>query len=170
MLVSIRVSLLRILRDISLVLFALDLPVDSSPVRSTEELAYVDTTAIIWYMYVNPVRALPGPATVLAGWYDVRNTPAPESGTLVHTRSADGQTHGCSAIVNAPFGTKWIALVKRGECLFQQKIVNAIMANASAVIVYNNVYGTDAIRMHHIGNSFQIYIIYRPKQISRHCD
>jgi hypothetical protein len=37
-----------------------------------------------------------------------------------------------------PVSEPWIALVKRGQCEFAAKIINAIRSNASAVLVYND--------------------------------
>jgi hypothetical protein len=46
-----------------------------------------------------------------------------------------------------PVSEPWIALIKRGECEFGDKMKNAIHNNASAVIVYNDREATDLDRM-----------------------
>ena len=62
-----------------------------------------------------------------------------EWGWVVHVRTADNRTHGCSPPVNF-LRERWIALVQRGHCKFQEKIHNAaILKNASAVVIYNNL-------------------------------
>jgi len=75
-----------------------------------------------------------------------------EWGIVVHIRTIDNRTDGCtSPPVNAP-SERWIALIERGSCNFQQKIHNAaIVSNASAVVIYNHQDDTDLLRMKHTG-------------------
>lgn len=70
----------------------------------------------------------------------------PASGVLVHVRSLNtGDPSGCSLPLTT-LGTSdgklpsepWIALIKRGQCDFAVKVLNAIRSNASAVLVYND--------------------------------
>jgi hypothetical protein len=77
-----------------------------------------------------------------------------EYGWLVHVRTVDNESHGCSPPVNVPLdGRRWIALVERGSCKFHTKISNAaISRNATAVVVYNNV-DTDLLTMEHNGKN-----------------
>ena len=42
---------------------------------------------------------------------------------------------------NYPNNESWIAIVKRGNCTFNDKIRNALDLNASGVLVYDNEYG-----------------------------
>jgi hypothetical protein len=37
-----------------------------------------------------------------------------------------------------PVSEPWIALIKRGQCEFAVKVLNAILSNASAVLIYND--------------------------------
>jgi len=68
-------------------------------------------------------------------------------GVLIHVRSekSDNPTACTLPLVTnstpdrkLPVSEPWIALIKRGECEFGVKIMNAIHSNASAVIVYND--------------------------------
>lgn len=62
-----------------------------------------------------------------------------EWGWVVHVRTATGTNDACTPPINVPAGERWIALIERGSCRFHQKIINvAVVANASAVVVYNN--------------------------------
>ena len=70
--------------------------------------------------------------------------------TFVHNYFSSGSNHGCSIPVNVPPQTKWIALIQRGKCKFNDKVYNtAIRHNASAVIIYNNVEEDVLITMQH---------------------
>lgn len=74
-----------------------------------------------------------------------------EWGWVVHVRTADNHTHGCSPPVNVP-KERWIALVERGGCKFTNKIINAaIIKNASAVVIYNHVSDDTLLTMDHKG-------------------
>ncbi len=75
-----------------------------------------------------------------------------ESGMVVHVRTKDNKTHGCSPPENVPAKEKWIALISRGECKFTKKILNAaVIRNASAVIIYNNMEDETLLTMDHKG-------------------
>ena len=80
-----------------------------------------------------------------------------EWGWVVHVRTADGSNHGCNVFQNSlSTGERWIALIKRGECKFHDKISNAVFkSNASAVVVYNHEVD-DLLTMDHRGE--QIYV------------
>lgn len=73
-------------------------------------------------------------------------------GRLVHiTDPEDVNDHsGCNETLNDSFhqpisslATPWIALIKRGGCDFERKIMNVFRARASGVIIYNNVSGNE---------------------------
>lgn len=53
---------------------------------------------------------------------------------------------GCSAFTEDAF-KDLIALISRGECTFADKVANATSAGATAVVIYNNRDGDDAISM-----------------------
>lgn len=85
------------------------------------------------------------------GLYGSESRTDPEWGSVVHIRTADNKTHGCSRPVNVP-AERWIALVERGTCKFQDKIHNAaILLNASAVVIYNHEYHDNLLTMKHTG-------------------
>lgn len=74
-------------------------------------------------------------------------------GLLIHVADADNsEDHfGCSQNLKDSFGhplhnitTPWIALVMRGVCDFDTKIMNVFRAKAVGVIVYNNVSGSES--------------------------
>ena len=73
-------------------------------------------------------------------------------GRLVHvTDSYNKHDHsGCNESLSDSFGipledivTPWIALIKRGGCDFEKKIMNVYKRKASGVIIYNNVSGIE---------------------------
>ena len=75
------------------------------------------------------------------------NSVGPAYGVLIHVRSElnDDPTACTLPLIThstpdrkLPVSEAWIALVKRGECEFGEKMMNAIHSNASAVIVYND--------------------------------
>ncbi|XP_074651941.1 RING finger protein 150-like [Tubulanus polymorphus] len=64
---------------------------------------------------------------------------ADDYGMLVHVRNGN-KSDGCTPPSNIPSSGRWIALIERGDCRFHVKINNAAkIANASAVIIYDNV-------------------------------
>lgn len=81
------------------------------------------------------------------GHYGQKSRIAGESGVLVHVHSVCNQTEGCGpgwagcAAIDPKIvpQKKWIALISRGNCSFNQKIHFATkVSNASAVVLYNN--------------------------------
>lgn len=71
----------------------------------------------------------------------------PASGVLIHVRSKrTGDPTACTWPLitystpdhRLPVSEPWIALVKRGECEFAVKVLNALLSNASAVLIYND--------------------------------
>ena len=55
---------------------------------------------------------------------------------------------GCSGpfVKNWPKEGPWIALIKRGDCTFSQKIKNAESLNASGVLVYDQDSGSGSLQ------------------------
>ena len=96
--------------------------------------------------------------------YGINSPNNPVSGQLVSILSSsslegDGdkpsQNHmGCSAYLNQNLPAKYVALVQRGECSFEQKVKVAIENNASAIIIYNvdqnilNIYSNSDISIY----------------------
>lgn len=71
-------------------------------------------------------------------------------GNLVHiTDELDLTDHSaCNVTIRGTHGRAlptqpWIALIKRGGCDFEQKILNVYRAHAIGVIIYNNMSGND---------------------------
>jgi PA domain len=73
-------------------------------------------------------------------------------GRLIHITSAhnSGDHTGCNGSLQDSFGnaldtieTPWIALIKRGNCDFERKILNVYKQKASGVIIYNNMSGVE---------------------------
>ncbi|XP_043203769.1 protein goliath-like [Amphibalanus amphitrite] len=63
------------------------------------------------------------------------------AGRLVHVRAANGSSHdGCDWPWEpvAPADEPWVALVTYGRCTPDVKLENALRANASALVVYDN--------------------------------
>ena len=87
------------------------------------------------------------------GRYGVGSRLSAAQGWVVHVRDSADRTDGCHPAVNAPTG-QWIALVARGACKFNMKIYNAaILRNASAVVIYNDISDDELITMDHDGES-----------------
>lgn len=72
-------------------------------------------------------------------------------GLLVHVTDAhnDKDHSGCNESLRDGFGqalpldVPWIALIKRGGCDFEKKIMNVYKEKAVGVIIYNNVTGSE---------------------------
>lgn len=73
-------------------------------------------------------------------------------GRLIHiTDATDEKDHlGCNDTLRDSYGHAlntitgpWIALIKRGGCDFERKIMNVYKEKASGVIIYNNVTGSE---------------------------
>lgn len=87
-----------------------------------------------------------------------------ESGVLVHVRSIYNLSEGCGPIAPTIVPQKkWIALIKRGNCSFNQKIYFATKkSNASAVVLYNNQSkispngGKDSVHIPETGGSYNV--------------
>jgi hypothetical protein len=71
----------------------------------------------------------------------------PAYGVLIHVRSmSTGEPTACTFPLmtystqdhRLPVTEPWIALIKRGQCEFAVKVINAMLSNASAVLVYND--------------------------------
>lgn len=72
----------------------------------------------------------------------------PAYGVLIHVRSgSNNDPTACTLPLitsstqdgTLPVSEPWIALIKRGECDFGVKVKNAVLSNASAVLVYNDL-------------------------------
>ena len=74
------------------------------------------------------------------GHYAQDSRIAGEEGVLVHVRSIHNRSEGCDLIDPSIVPHKrWIALIKRGNCSFNDKVYFATKkSNASAVVLYNH--------------------------------
>lgn len=110
-------------------------------------------SALIRYSYFDPDTGEHLHEQGEYGRYASSSPVNPVSGLVVHVRSKDGANHGCDAAPphNQPSTPEdWVALVQRGTCSFSTKIENsAVVGNASAVIIYNNVEVDYLITMDH---------------------
>ena len=68
------------------------------------------------------------------GNYGTKSSHDAVEGYLIHSSSL----YGCKMFNFKVYRQPWIAFISRGECMFSEKINNAINHNASAVIIYNN--------------------------------
>ncbi|MBM3788989.1 MAG: hypothetical protein FJW35_01410, partial [Acidobacteria bacterium] len=66
--------------------------------------------------------------------------------TVVDVATLDGNGLACSPLPIGSLEGK-IAFVARGDCFFRDKVSNAEVGRAAAVVVYNNVAGADPIAM-----------------------
>ena len=94
------------------------------------------------------------------GRYGYRSAMHTKYGDLIHVRTSDNMTQGCSSFVNAPLSLDepWIALIQRGLCSFDEKITNAVHEHhASAVVVYDHEPTEDILIMNHKGRNYPIH-------------
>ena len=95
-------------------------------------------TAVVNITYKDPVSGSIKMEKRDIGRYGQNGRIEKEWGWVVHVRTADNRTHGCTPPINVP-KERWIALVSRGKCKFTKKILNAaVIKNASAVVIYNH--------------------------------
>ena len=113
-----------------------------SPASSITDFGFShDILANLNVTYVHPVSGEWVQEPPRRGKYTRGKITSTISGVLVHVVNQNGTGHtGCSPL---PYGNvipsePWIALIKRGECYFDEKVENAFNMNASAAIVYNN--------------------------------
>lgn len=82
------------------------------------------------------------------GIYGIHSPMNTASGWIYKLSSSN--LHGCK-MFNIKVDKPWIALVKRGSCRFDEKITNAYIHNASAIIIYNNE-DSEAPQMNNYGS------------------
>jgi len=82
------------------------------------------------------------------------------SGIVVHVRTRNGTSNfGCDFPFENPLPKDpWIALLKRGQCTFNKKIINAAQSNASAVVVYDNKDGTLQKMHYRVPNMVGVFV------------
>jgi hypothetical protein len=117
----------------------------------TRHYQQVHITAIVNITYKDPISGEMTSEKKELGRYGVKSRQDTEWGMVVHVRTTENQTHGCSPPVNVP-KERWIALVERGSCKFTDKIYNsAVVKNASAVVIYNHKDEDELLTMNHNG-------------------
>lgn len=110
--------------------------------------AYNVYTAVVNITYRDPATGQMKSEKEEMGHFGSHSLVDLEWGWVVHVRTSENHTHGCDVPHNVPRGNRWIALIQRGTCTFQEKIVNAaIRSNASAVVIYNNLEKEDPLLM-----------------------
>ena len=123
--------------------------------RAEDSRATHDTyTAIVNITYKDPVSKHVKTEKDDIGLYGQNSRIEKEWGWVVHVRTSDNHTHGCSPPVNVPPKERWIALISRGSCKFTKKILNAaVLRNASAVVIYNHEEDEKLLTMDHKGEN-----------------
>lgn len=103
------------------------------------------TLAFLNYTYTNSVGNLVSKGELIGKYGEGRILNC--TGLLVHVTKSDreddhtGCTNDWSGTKGAPLppnGTSWIALVKRGNCNFEEKVKHASNNGAAGVIIYND--------------------------------
>ena len=118
--------------------------------------------AVVNITYKDPITGEQRTEKREIGRYGTTSRMDSEYGWVVHVRTEDNKTHGCTPPINVPKSKyKWVALVERGSCKFHKKIQNAAMVrNASAVVIYNHKETDDLLTMDHNGEqSFLTHLI-----------
>lgn len=76
------------------------------------------------------------------------------AGYLVHVRSEDNDTHGCTWPMYKSTPLKpWIGLLRRGNCSYQQKVDQFQSTDATAIIIYDTASDnlmTIELHAHHV--------------------
>lgn len=87
--------------------------------------------------------------TFYNGAYGYNSLTKTVSGHLVHVRSRGNVNYGCTDYDHDLPTHDWVALIERGQCYFGDKLrVATTQYNASGVIVYNNLPGSNCLIMH----------------------
>jgi len=127
---------------------------DDQVVRYTDRIrAYVNIT------FTDPVTGLRRSEKSLKGKWGT-NGRMEQVIAPAHVAIYGGnKTDGCKKL-DQPLPTgQWIAIIERGQCRFSDKIRNAIDANATAVIIYDNEPNKTPLFMHHdVENAVAIFI------------
>ena len=135
---------------IGLFLFTSDAAARAEDSRTTHDTY----TAIVNITYKDPVSGQVKTEKDDIGLYGQNSRIEKEWGWVVHVRTNDNHTHGCTPPVNVPPKERWIALISRGSCKFTKKILNAaVMRNASAVVIYNHEDEDKLLTMDHKGEN-----------------
>ncbi|XP_050417377.1 RING finger protein 150 [Patella vulgata] len=80
-----------------------------------------------------------GLSKIMDGRYGPYGLADPVTGQVFLVRSKNNETNGCTDYDMKIPTVQWIALIRRGKCLFGEKINRAAKKyNASAVVIYNN--------------------------------
>ena len=124
---------------------------ETAEIKSDSELSI--SSAQLTYEYRDNKNGLIKQGTTYNGRYARDSILESITGQLIHVQTDDGLNHGCTPILNVPkTKTTWIALVQRGLCRFEHKVINTVLlSNASAVIVYNNMVDEPLVTMEHGG-------------------
>jgi len=83
------------------------------------------------------------------------------------------ETNGCSGpfVRNWPQDKPWIALIKRGDCTFSQKIQSAESLNASGVLIYDHESGSTGLQSMKVSPGLSIPSVFtynwKGKEIDR---
>ncbi|XP_078267780.1 E3 ubiquitin-protein ligase RNF130-like isoform X2 [Rhinoraja longicauda] len=116
--------------------------------------------------YVEPGSGRLRPVSVHAedGRYGLNSPKADVAdGTVLAPMPASARSRlGCephTRFAVPPNTRRWIALLRRGNCTFREKIMNAAANRATAVVIYNNVSDESLVNMAHKGTGDIVAII-----------
>ncbi|XP_060035029.1 RING finger protein 150 isoform X1 [Erinaceus europaeus] len=110
-------------------------------------------TAFVNITYREPAAAAPRSEKSECGRYG-EHSPKQDARGQVAMALAAHERPACDPATRfaAPPGASWIALIPRGNCTYRDKIRNAFLQNASAVVIFNVGSNTnDTITMPHAG-------------------
>ena len=134
-----------------MILFVMFLPSDATARAEDVRGASDSYSAYVNITYKDPVSGQIRTEKNDIGRYGHNSKIDKERGIVVHVKTSDNQTHGCTPPMNVP-REKWIALVSRGGCKFTKKILNAaVIKNASAVVIYDHEHNEELLAMEHKG-------------------
>jgi len=105
--------------------------------------AYVDIT------FIDPVTGKQRSEQSLTGKWGTTGRMENVTAPARITKYDGDKTDGCYKLDQPVPTGQWIAIIERGQCRFSIKIRNAVNANATAVIIYDDEPNKTPLWMHH---------------------
>jgi len=127
---------------------------ESDMVRHTDRIrAFVNIT------YVDPITGERKSERYFKGKWGTTGIMKAVMANAFIPKYGDGKRDGCHQFKQPLPSGPWIALIERGQCRFSEKIRNAVAANATAVIVFDNEPHKTPPFMHHdVSDAVAIFI------------
>jgi len=134
---------------------------DAATAETSNEVArYTDRIrAYVNITFIDPLTGLRRSEKFLKGKWGTNGRMEQVVAPAHIAKYAGNNTNGCQPLDQPVPTGQWIAIIERGQCRFSEKIRNAIDANATAVIIYDNEPNKTPLFMHHdVENAVAIFI------------